>query len=226
MRKFIKKLLVYIVGILVLAIGINISKLSQLGISPVSAVPYACELIWGIELGKASLLVFIVLIFLQIVLLRKNYKAIQLLQLACTYILAIFITYTGKDYLLFWLPIPASYLIKLVYLFVSIIIIGIGVSLYLIPNLIPLPAEGLMKAIVELGKGKYKFSNVKVAVDSTLVGISALLSLVFLGELKSVREGTVLAALLVGKVVGLVFAYFKKPIGDWIENSEGQLEND
>lgn len=226
MRKFIKKLLVYIVGILVLAIGINISKLSQLGISPVSAVPYACELIWGIELGKASLLVFIVLIFLQIVLLRKNYKAIQLLQLACTYILAIFITYTGKDYLLFWLPIPASYLIKLVYLFVSIIIIGIGVSLYLIPNLIPLPAEGLMKAIVELSKGKYKFSNVKVAVDSTLVGISALLSLVFLGELKSVREGTVLAALLVGKVVGLVFAYFKKPIGDWIENSEGQLEND
>lgn len=226
MRKFIKKVLIYIAGVFILAIGINISKLSQLGISPVSAVPYACELIWGIELGQASLLVFIVFIFLQILLLRKNYRPIQLLQLACTYILAVFLTYTGRDYLLFCLPLPANYLIKLVYLFVSILIIGIGVSLYLITNLVPLPAEGLMRAIIELSRGRYKFSSVKIAVDSILVGISALLSLVFLGELRSVREGTVLSALLVGKVVGFVFEHFKEPIINWIESGEKQLKSD
>lgn len=217
MKKMVKRITLYLIGLFILATGINISKAAQLGISPVSAVPYACELIWGIELGKASIIVYAVLMALQIVLLRKNYKIRQLLQIVCTYILGFFITYTGRDYLLSFLPIPTNYVVKLLYLFVSIIVIGIGVSLYLIPDLIPLPAEGLMNAIVQISNNRFKFSNVKVAVDSSLVLISAILSLVFLGELKSVREGTVLAALLVGKVVGFIFKHFKEPVLKWIE---------
>jgi len=217
MKKLAKKIFLYVIGLLILAIGINISKAAQLGISPVSAIPYACELIWKIELGKASIIVYVILMLLQIVLLRKDYKAVQLLQIICTYILVIFITYTGADYLLFWLPTPTSYLVKLVYLFISIVVIGAGVSLYLIPNFVPLPAEGLMNAIVQISSGRFKFSNVKIAVDSVLVLISAILSIVFLGQLKSVREGTVLSALLVGKVVGFIFKHFKDPMNRWIE---------
>jgi len=217
MKKMVKRIILYVIGLLVLALGINISKAAQLGISPVSAIPYACELIWGIELGKASIMVYIVLMALQVVLLRKNYKPKQLLQILCTYILGFFITYTGREHLLSFLPIPTNYFVKLIYLFISIIVIGIGVSLYLIPNLIPLPAEGLMNAIVEISNNRFKFSNVKVAVDSSLVLTSALLSLIFLGELKSVREGTVLAALLVGKTVGFIFKHFKEPILKWLE---------
>ena len=222
MRKIGKKIFLYLLGLLTLAIGINISKASQLGISPVSAVPYACELIWGIELGKASIIVYVILIVLQILLLRKNYKPIQLLQIVCTYLLGIFITYTGSDYLLSWLPIPTNYLVKLIYLFISIVVIGIGVSLYLIPNFVPLPAEGLMNAIVQISKDRLKFSNVKIAVDSSLVLFSAILSIIFLGELKTVREGTVLAALLVGQVVGFIFKHFKGLINEWIEGKERQ----
>ena len=40
MTKTAKRLLFYIGGIFLLAVGINISKLAGLGISPVSAVPY------------------------------------------------------------------------------------------------------------------------------------------------------------------------------------------
>ena len=43
MRRMAKRVLIYILGLLILAIGINISKAAQLGISPVSAVPYAIE---------------------------------------------------------------------------------------------------------------------------------------------------------------------------------------
>lgn len=217
MKRIIKKLLLYIGGLFTLAIGINISKAAQLGISPVSAIPYAYELIWGIELGKSTLFVYAILIVLQIFLLRENYKLLQLLQIICTYILGFFITYSSADYLLSWLPIPSFYFIKLIYLFISIIIIGIGVSFYLIPNFIPLPAEGFMNAIVELSNGKFKFANVKVAVDSGLVIVSAILSITFLGRLESVREGTVLAALLVGKVVGYIFKHYKQGIIEWIE---------
>lgn len=119
---------------------------------------------------------------------------------------------------MFWLPVPSFYITKLIYLFISIIVIGIGVSFYLIPNFVPLPAEGLMNSIVELSKGKLTFADVKVLVDSGMVVVSAILSLVFPGGLKSVREGTVLAALLIGKVVGFIFKRYKQGIVEWIEN--------
>lgn len=212
-----KKLIVYIGGLFLLAIGVNISKVAQLGISPVSSIPYALELIWGIELGKATLFFNILLIGLQIALLRGNYKPIQVLQIVCTYIFGVFITYTSRGYLLFWLPLPTLYIMKLLYLLVSIVVIGIGVYFYLLPKYPPLPAEGLMNVIVELSKGKLKFSNVKVRVDSSMVVISTILSLIFLGGFKSVREGTILAALFIGKVVGLVSKRYNHRIVDWLE---------
>ena len=151
------------------------------------------------------------------ILLRKNFKPVQLLQIVCTYLFGFFITYTSSNYLLSWLPTPSSYLIKLTYLFISILTIGIGVSFYLIPNYIPLPPEGIVNAIVELSKGKLKFANVKIAIDVSFVLVSTLLSIVFLGRLKTVREGTVLAALLVGKVTGFMSKTYKDRIIKWIE---------
>lgn len=217
LKKTTKKLLFYVAGLFLLAIGVNISKVAQLGISPVSAIPYAMELIWSIKLGNATLIFNILLISAQVALLRKNYNPVQLLQIVCTYLFGIFINYTSRDYLLAWLPLPSSYIIKLLYLFVSILIIGIGVSFYLIPNLVPLPAEGLVNSIVKKSNDKLKFANTKVAVDSCMVFASAILSVIFLGGLKSVREGTVLAALLIGKVVGIIFKRYKQVIIEWIE---------
>ena len=217
MTKLIKKLSLYIGGLLLLSIGINIAKAAQLGISPISSIPYALELIWGIELGKSTTFIYIILIILQMILLRKNFKPVQLLQIVCTYLFGFFITYTSSNYLLSWLPTPSSYLIKLTYLFISILTIGIGVSFYLIPNYIPLPPEGIVNAIVELSKGKLKFANVKIAIDVSFVLVSTLLSIVFLGRLKTVREGTVLAALLVGKVTGFMSKTYKDRIIKWIE---------
>lgn len=219
MIKTAKRLLLYIGGLLLLAIGVNISKMAQLGISPISSIPYAAELIWGIELGKATMMVYVVLIGLQIVLLKKDFKLIQLLQIVCTYILGFFIKYTSINYLLFWLPIPSAYIIKLIYLFISIFIIAIGVSLYLIADYISLPAEGFIKAIAQVSKGRLEFSNAKILVDFSMVLISATLSLVFLKKLKTVREGTILAAILVGKIIGFIFDKYENGILNWFEKS-------
>ena len=222
--KTVKRVSLYLLGFLILAIGINISKRAGLGISPVSSIPYACELVWGVELGKATYFVYMGLMALQIILLRKDYKVRNLLQIVPTFILGTFITYTSTDYLLFWLPVPGNYIMQIVYLAVSIVVIGIGVSGFLIPNIMPLPAEGLCAAIVQVSKDKIKFGNAKVGVDTGMVIVSALLSLIFLGSLKSVREGTILAALLVGKVVGFIMKNYKQRIVDWL-NKDEVIEN-
>lgn len=212
MDKTIRRLFFYIGGILLLALGINVSKTAGLGISPVSAIPYALELIWSFDLARATILIQVLCMGLQVLLLRRRYKVIQVLQIGAVYFLSFFIKYTSTDYLLFWLPSPDAYIVKLIYLFISIGIIGFGVAFYLLADFLPLPVEGLAEAIVEVSGGNFKFANVKVAVDSILVFISAILSLVFLGKLKTVREGTILSAILVGKVVGFANKYLKKEV--------------
>lgn len=218
MGKFFRKLLCYGGGMFLITIGINISKASGLGISPVSAIPYAVELIWGIKLGLSTAIVYMALIVLQIALLRKKYKPIQLLQFLATYVLSFFITYTDRSHLLFWLPDPGNYAVSLLYLAISILIIGVGVSFYLMPQWIPLPAEGLAKAMETVSDGKLPFHTCKSIVDTALVIISAILSILFLQALLSVREGTILAALFVGKVVGIMNQCCRTHIQAWIEN--------
>lgn len=215
-----KRVIVYLLGLFILALGVNISKIAGLGISPVSSVPYALELVWGIEMGQGTWIVNFAIMGLQILLLRKNYKLRNLLQAPCVLFIGTFITLTGSKYLLFWLPMPGNYAIQLAYCLISIVVIGIGVSLFIIPNVMPLPPEGFMQAIVEVSHDRFKFGNVKICVDSCLVLVSGILSLVFLGQLKSVREGTVLAALLVGKVVNHIFKHYKQPLLDWFDKGE------
>ena len=220
--KIAKRILVYTLGFFILAIGINISKLASLGISPVSSVPYTVELIWGIELGKATIIIYIGLILLQIILLRKNYEIKNLLQFVSTYLLGTLITYTSSEYLLFWLPAPVSYVIKLIYLFISIAVIGLGVFLFLTADIMPLPAEGLSQVIAQVSKEKINLGNAKIIVDVGMVVISVLISLVFLGDLQSVREGTVLSAILVGRVIGFLMKNYKERVRAWMEKGEGE----
>ena len=202
MKLTVSKICSYIGGIFLIALGVNLSKMAGLGISPVASVPYAVELIWGIELGLATAIVYIFLILLQLILLRKL-SVLPFLQLLTTVVMSGFTTITSTTYLLKWLAKPESYLMSLVFLAGSIVVIGIGVYFYVKPNYIPLPSEGIAKTLVQVSSGKMEFPNAKVAVDCGLVVISVALGLIMLGKIAGVREGTVITALLVGKMVGI-----------------------
>lgn len=222
--KIAKRIFVYIAGFFIMGIGINISKNAGLGISPVSSVPYAMELVWGIEMGIGTYIANAFIMLVQLLVLGKNYKAKHLLEAVPLLFIGAFITLTSTNYLLFWLPIPSNYGIQLVYCLLSIVLIGIGVSMFIVANFMPLPPEGLAKSFVEISKDKIKFGNAKISVDVTLVIISAIISVVFLGQLISVREGTILAALGVGKVVNVIFKHYRQRMLDWFEKGEPTLK--
>ena len=67
------RLLYYFGGFFVMTIGIALSVKSNLGVSPVSSIPYTMTCVWGIEMGKATILFHIVLVLIQILLLRRNF---------------------------------------------------------------------------------------------------------------------------------------------------------
>lgn len=89
----------YFIGLFVMTIGIALSVKSNLGVSPVSFIPYTMTCVWGIEMGKATILFHIVLVMIQILLLRRKFKPAQLLQILVGVVFGYFTTFC--NYILF-----------------------------------------------------------------------------------------------------------------------------
>jgi len=207
----IKRIIIYITGLTLIAIGVNVSKLSGLGISPASSVPRACEVAWGFTLGTTIIIVYCILVLLQLLILRKDFKWINALGVLVGVVFGYLVDLTGIDpnapgHLMAGFPRPGSYPVRLIYLVASILIIGVGVYLYLKPLLVPMPAEGLAAAISK--KTGRNFGDCKTIVDTSMITIAILIQILFLGGFESflhepviVREGTVISALCVGQVV-------------------------
>lgn len=192
-----KRLLIYILGLFFMAMGVSFSVKSDLGVSPVNSIPYVVSLITGIEQGICVTVVFCCFIFVQFLILLKKFKLKSLLQIIASTIFGYFVTVT--NYLTRGLPPYSGYLMQLAYLLVSLVFVAIGVALYVKPNLIPLPGEGVMQALVD--RFGIRFPNAKTGFDSFVVVVAALLSLLFFRKLNGVREGTVIAAVAVGQLI-------------------------
>ncbi len=226
----VKKIIVYLGGLLTITIGINISKMTVMGISPVSSIPRACEQIWGFTLGTTTFIAYILLVLGQLLVLRKEFRLWNVLGLALTVIFSLMVDITGTDpkaigHLLIDFPRPEGYPMRFVYTIASCIIIGIGVFLYLRPNWVPMPAEGLALAISQ--KTGIVFGNCKSGVDTGMICIAMILQIIYLGGFESflmpsvvVREGTVIAALGVGQVVKFLAKRWAKPIEAWLHAGE------
>ena len=220
MNLTVPKVCSYLSGIFLIAIGVNLSKAAGLGISPVASLPYAVELSWGIELGKATAIVYVFLIFLQLALLRKL-SVLPFFQLLTTLLMSAFTTLTSANYLLSWLPGPSNYVHSLFLLAISIVLIGIGVYFYIKPNYIPLPSEGIAKTLAAISNGRLQFHNAKIIVDCSLVVSAMAVTMLAMGKIAGIREGTIITALLVGKMVGFCKTIeqkmSKKPLLEEIE---------
>ena len=85
-RNFLTRVLFYIGGIMIIALGVGIAIKSDLGVSPVSSIPYTLDRVAGIETGNATILFNIFLVFVQIALLRKDFKPINFLQVLISFL--------------------------------------------------------------------------------------------------------------------------------------------
>jgi len=179
---------------------------SDLGVSPVSSIPYTITCIFGLEMGKATILFHIFLVIIQIFILRKEFKAKNLLQVVVGVLFGYFTTFS--NYLFTYLPTPNNIFIRLILMIVSTLFIAVGIFFYLPADIVPLAGEGAMKAISD--KTGVVFSRVKIGFDLTMVLISLISCLVALHRLGSVGVGTIIAAVLVGINLGIVTKLFGK----------------
>ena len=100
---------------------------------------------------------------------------------------------------------PVGYANQMILLLVSCVVVAFGVLLEIQTEIVYLPADGVIVAISKVIKKE--FSNVKPFIDTSLVVIAAILSVVFLGYLAGVREGTVISAVIIGPIVKILKKY-------------------
>ena len=188
----------FFVGVLINSFGVAFITKASLGTSPISSVPYVLSFQFPLTLGQFTFLLNSLFLLLQIALLRRKFPPLQLLQLAATAVFSGFLDVSMA--LLSWLQ-PAGLAEKLVSLLAGCAVLALGIAIEVAPDILVVPGEGIVRAIA-LVSGK-KFGSVKVAFDVALVLIAVVLSLLFFHRLRGMGAGTVISALLVGRLVNL-----------------------
>lgn len=130
----------------------------------------------------------------------EEFKPAQLLQILVGVVFGYFTTFC--NYMVSFLPTPDNLGIRVVMVLASTVFVAFGIFLYLPADLIPLAGEGAMQAVSTVTK--IEFSKVKIGFDCTMVLVSVITCLSFLHNLGSVGAGTVIAAFLVGTLVGII----------------------
>lgn len=205
----LKRYIIFLIGLFINSLGVSLITKADLGTFPISSIPYVLSLNFPMTLGQFTILFSILLIVIQLFILRKNFKAEHLLQIPISILFGYFIDLTM---VLLTFVHPQAYGFKIVYLLIGCVILGFGVYMEVLANVAMLPGESFVRAVSTTWNTN--FGNTKVAFDVSLTVIAAILSFLFAKRLDGVREGTIIAALLVGFIARLFGRYlaFLNPI--------------
>lgn len=204
------RLPMYFIGLFIMTIGIAFSVRSDLGVSPVSSIPYTMTVVRNMDMGMATFLFHVVLVLIQILLLRRKFKPKNLIQMAVGVIFGLFTTFCNN--LVMKIPMPDSLPFRIGMLAVSIVVVAFGLFLYVPADIMPLAGEGTALAISEVTG--LKFSRVKIGFDVSLAVISLTVCLITVHNIGSVGAGTIASAVM----TGIVLEFFNKLFGKKLQN--------
>ena len=215
-KERIKRYLLLIAGLFVMALGIALMVKAELGTSPISSVPYVMSLKFtGISLGVFTILWNLVLIAGQAILLRGQFSLYQLLQIPISLLFGAFVDFC--KWMLSTLE-PAGYGMSALLLLGGCLVLALGVSCTVLAGVLMNSGEEFVNAVSI--RTKKEFGTVKVVFDVSLVLLSVLLSLLFFGSVQGVREGTVVAAVISGFIIKGLNRLFRPAAERWFQSGE------
>ena len=208
-KETVKRYLLFILCLFFMGLGVALTKHGELGVSPISSVANVVSLRFTFfSFGTWLTISNCVLLAGQILLLRKNFRPFQLLQIPLSFLFGYF-----TDFGL-WLVgfIPNDiYIVQLLLVISGIVVLGFGITLGVVADVILNSGEAFVKALADVLHKE--FSTVKIAFDVSWVTFSILLSLLFFGgSLVGPREGTILSAVCTGIVVRFWKKRLQKPL--------------
>lgn len=198
-----------VAGILASAAGIAFLTKSGLGTSQISGIPYVSSFIFPVTLGTATFIMNVGFVFVQFILLREKFGKRELMQIPLTFVFGVFIDLMMR---VFQSLAPDFYAARIGLCLVGSAALALGISLQIVSNLAILPGDGIVRVISK--KTNVNFGTVKISFDLILVAAALILSLACLRRVVGLREGTLIAALLVGTIARFFLARLD-PLASW-----------
>lgn len=194
---YIKHYLILLIGLLLMSLSIALAKIATLGTSPISSIPNVLSFLTPLTIGQSTMILMILIIILEFIILRDKFGSLNIIQLVLSLLFGLMIDFFGK-----WLTFIhlTNYLQQLILTFISILILAMGVLFEVNSRTIIMPGEGIAAALSL--RYQKPFAVMKVRCDITMMLTATVLALLFLHGLVGVREGTVLSALITGRLEG------------------------
>ncbi|MCD7886382.1 MAG: DUF6198 family protein [Clostridiales bacterium] len=187
--------IIYLAGIFLVSLGIVLCKKCNLGISPISSIPYVLEELVPLSFGTLTMLFHFVNIALQLILTRKLLAPKILLQIPLAFVFGCVI-----DWLQELVVFDGTILLyQVLALAGSIFVTALGMVCMINMNLIQNPPDGFVRQLSQ--QLQTELGTVKIVYDCSCVVIATVLGLVLLGRAKGLGVATVFSMLLVGRTV-------------------------
>lgn len=219
-KELIKRYILLIVSLFFSALGVAVTKRGDLGVSPISSVANVLSCRFPVlSMGVWLIIWNCILIAGQVLILRKNFRLIQLMQIPVSILFGYFTDF--GVWCASFIPVN-SYPMQLVMAFSGVVILGFGIALSVIANVVMNSGEAFVKAVADTVKEN--FGNIKIGFDISCVVLSVGLSLLFFEwKIIGTREGTVIAAVCTGIMVKLFAGFLKKPLTDFLTETDGVI---
>lgn len=205
-KKLIIRWVYYLFGMLVLALGLTLNTKSDLGSSPIISISYTLSFLCDISFADLTLLLYVLFVFLEFILKGRNRRWTDILQIPLS---IVFTRFVGLFSNLFDFS-GCSIAVRFMVLLAGILCTGIGAALTVDMDLVANPGDAFVQAVSmcihrEMGLSK----NI---VDISCVIFSAFLGYAASGKIVGIGIGTLIAMILVGRVISLFNHLFKKTL--------------
>ena len=220
-KSSVYRIIFYVTGLLILALGIILNTKSGLGVSPIISVSYSISTILDMNFGNITFVLYTVFVMIELILHtvrnRKEGKILEsearrslplvlgmdILQLPLSLVFTRFMNLFSA-----WIPAPTGLALQFLVLAGGIICTGIGAAMSLNMRIIPNPGDGIVQAISDCIHKPVGFT--KNCFDLLNICITISVGLIFAHKLIGVGIGTVVAVLGVGRVIALFNHLFMK----------------
>ncbi len=215
-----RRYLLFVVALFVNAFGIALITKALLGTSPITSVTYVLSMFTPMTMGQWTIVLNLLFMLFELPFMTrqdlKTDRRIFLLQIPVTLFFGLFIDQSMS--VLAWLE-PQAYAAKFGSLLLGCVVLAVGIALEVKVNVAMAAGEYFVRAISR--RLQREFGYVKLAFDVTLVILACALSLGFMSGIYGVREGTVVAALVVGPIVHFITPFYRC-LDRWIGESGPQ----
>ena len=197
--------LIFFIGLTMLSLGISVVTHAGLGTGTISAVALVLKEAYPLSMGTFVFLTNVFFFILQSIVDPKHLftKFIKQIPICFCFGLIFDVAFGLTDFIH-----PSTYFMQIVTVFIGSLFTGLGIAAMVFARLAILPPEGLVLCIINRWGGT--FGNLRVCLDIFLVVVAASLSMILLGSIEGLREGTLITALCSGQFAKVFLKAFGK----------------